>query len=60
MRQFLVIFWNGETEQSSRHEQFVTRVRDLESKGVLVYDVGSTSAILGEGSAGFEVEELQR
>jgi len=38
----------------------VTRVRDLESKGVLVYDVGSTSAILGEGSAGFEVEELQR
>ena len=42
------------------NEQFVTRVRDLESKGVLVYDVGSTSAILGEGSAGFEVEELQR
>ena len=42
------------------NEQFVSISRDLESKGVLVYDVGSTSAILGEGSAGFEVEELQR
>ena len=42
------------------NEQFVSRQRDLESKGVMVYDVGSTSAILGEGSAGFEVEELQR
>ncbi|QDZ20679.1 peptidoglycan binding domain-containing protein [Chloropicon primus] len=46
--------------QSVSNYEFATRSRELESKGVVVYDVGSTSTILGEGSAGFEVEELQR
>jgi len=46
--------------QTVSNKDFVSKVSSLESKGVLVYDVGSTSSILGEGSAGFEVEELQR
>ena len=39
---------------------FNARARQLESKGSTVYYMGSLSDILVEGSAGFEVEELQR
>jgi hypothetical protein len=40
--------------------EFNAKARVLERKGLVVYGMGTASEILVEGSAGFEVEELQR